>query len=90
MSVISPSALAQKPLAALDQLYSQFLSTSTVKLRTVDILFFQCLSKDQGHYCQQFGGLFRNFIGPSTRRWLPGVEKDSFPGTHSLAIVDVR
>ena len=43
MPVISPSALAQKPLAALDQLYSQILSTSTdTKLRTVDILFFQC------------------------------------------------
>ena len=41
MPVISPSALAQKPLAALDQLYSQILSTSTdTKLRTVDILFF--------------------------------------------------
>ena len=41
MPVISPSTLAQKPLAALDQLYSQILSTSTdTKLRTVDILFF--------------------------------------------------
>ena len=43
MPVISPSALAQKPLAALDQLYSQILSKSTdTKLRTVDILFFKC------------------------------------------------
>ena len=38
MPVISPSALAQKPLAALDQLYSQILSTSSDKHRTLDIL----------------------------------------------------
>ena len=38
MPVISPSALAQKPLAALDQLYSQILSTSSDKQRTLDIL----------------------------------------------------
>ena len=38
MPIISPSALAQKPLAALDQLYSQILSTSSDKQRTLDIL----------------------------------------------------
>ena len=36
--VISPSALTSKPLAALDQLYSQILSTSSDKRRTQDIL----------------------------------------------------
>ena len=36
--VISPSALALKPLAALDQLYSQILSMSSNKQRTLDIL----------------------------------------------------
>ena len=36
--VISPSALAQKPLAALNQLYSQILSTSSDKQHTMDIL----------------------------------------------------
>ena len=36
--VISPSALASKPLALLDQLYSQILSTSSDKQRTLDIL----------------------------------------------------
>ena len=36
--VVSPSALAQKPLATLDQLYSQILSTSCDKQRTLDIL----------------------------------------------------
>ena len=36
--VISPSALAQKPLAALDRLYSQILSTSSDKQCTLDIL----------------------------------------------------
>jgi hypothetical protein len=38
MPVISPSALATKPLAALDQLYSQILSMSSDKQRTLDIL----------------------------------------------------
>ena len=38
MPVISPLALASKPLAALDQLYSQILSTSSDKRRTLDIL----------------------------------------------------
>ena len=38
MPVISPSTSAQKPLAALDQLYSQILSTSSDKQRTLDIL----------------------------------------------------
>ena len=38
MPVISPSALAQKPLEALDQLYSQILSTSSDRQRTLDIL----------------------------------------------------
>ena len=38
MPVIFPSALAQKPLTALDQLYSQILSTSSDKQRTLDIL----------------------------------------------------
>ena len=36
--VLSPSALAQKPLAALDQLYSQILSMSSDKQRTLDVL----------------------------------------------------
>ena len=36
--VISPSASALKPLAALDQLYSQILSTSSDKQRTLVIL----------------------------------------------------
>ena len=36
--VISPSALASKPLAALDHLYSQILSTSFDKQRTLDVL----------------------------------------------------
>ena len=36
--IISPSALASKPLAALDQLYSQILSTSSDKQRTLDVL----------------------------------------------------
>ena len=36
--VISPSALTTKPLDALDQLYSQILSTSSDKQRTLDIL----------------------------------------------------
>ena len=36
--VLSPSDLAQKPLAALDQLYSQILSMSSDKQRTLDIL----------------------------------------------------
>ena len=36
--VISSSALATKPLAALDQLYSQILSMSSDKQRTLDIL----------------------------------------------------
>ena len=35
---ISPSALTPKPLDALDQLYSQILSTSSDKQRTLDIL----------------------------------------------------
>ena len=38
MPAISPSALATKPLAALDQLYSQILSMSSDKQRTLDIL----------------------------------------------------
>ena len=38
MPVISPLALASKPLAALDQLYSQILETSSDKRRTLDIL----------------------------------------------------
>ena len=38
MPAISPSALASKPLAVLDQLYSQILSTSSDKHRTRDIL----------------------------------------------------
>jgi hypothetical protein len=36
--VISPSAIAQKPLAALDQLYSQILSMSSDIQRTLDIV----------------------------------------------------
>ena len=36
--VISPSTLASKPLGALDQLYSQILSMSPDKQRTLDIL----------------------------------------------------
>ena len=36
--VLSSSALAQKPLATLDQLYSQILSMSSDKQRTLDIL----------------------------------------------------
>ena len=36
--VISPSALAAKPLAAIDQLYSQILSMSSDTQRTLDIL----------------------------------------------------
>ena len=36
--VISPSAITTKPLDALDQLYSQILSTSSDKQRTLDIL----------------------------------------------------
>jgi hypothetical protein len=36
--VMSPSALATKPLAALDQLYSQILSMSSDKRRTIEIL----------------------------------------------------
>ena len=36
--VISPSALASKPLAALDQLYSHILSMSSDKQRTLDVL----------------------------------------------------
>ena len=31
----------------------------------------------------------REVIGPSTWRWPPGVENDSFPDTHYRAIVDV-
>ena len=38
MPAISPTALAQKPLATLDQLYSQILSMSSDKQRTLDIL----------------------------------------------------
>ena len=38
MPAISPSALALKPLALLDQLYSQILSTSSDKQSTLDIL----------------------------------------------------
>ena len=38
MPVISPSALASKPLAVLDQLYAQILSTSCDKQRTLEIL----------------------------------------------------
>jgi len=38
MPVMSPSALTSKPLGALDQLYSQILSTSPDKQRTLDIL----------------------------------------------------
>ena len=38
MPAISPSSLASKPLAVLDQLYSQILSTSSDKQRTLDIL----------------------------------------------------
>ena len=38
MPAISLSALASKPLAALDQLYSQILSMSSDKQRTVDVL----------------------------------------------------
>ena len=38
MPAISPSALALKPLALLDQLYSQILSTSSDKQGTLDIL----------------------------------------------------
>jgi len=38
LPVISPSALTQKPLGALDQLYSQILSMSPDKQRTLDIL----------------------------------------------------
>ena len=38
MPAISPSALASKPLAVLDQLYSQILSMSSDKQRTLDIL----------------------------------------------------
>ena len=38
MPAISPSALALKPLAVLDQLYAQILSTSCDKQRTLDIL----------------------------------------------------
>ena len=38
MPVISPSALRSNPLSALDQLYSQILSTSSDKQRTLDIL----------------------------------------------------
>ena len=38
LPVISPSVLAPKPLAALDQLYSQILSMSSDKQRTLDVL----------------------------------------------------
>ena len=38
MPVISPSALASQPLAGLDQLYSQILSTSSDKQRILDVL----------------------------------------------------
>ena len=38
MPVISPSALASQPLAGLDQLYSQILSSSSDKQRTLDVL----------------------------------------------------
>ena len=38
MPVISPTALAQKPLATLDQLYSQILSMSSDKPRTLEII----------------------------------------------------
>ena len=38
MPAISPTALAQRPLATLDQLYSQILSTSSDKQLTLDIL----------------------------------------------------
>ena len=38
MPAISPAALALKPLALLDQLYSQILSTSSDKQSTLDIL----------------------------------------------------
>ena len=38
MPAISPTALAQKSLATLDQLYSQILSMSSDKQRTLDIL----------------------------------------------------
>ena len=38
MPAISPSALALKPLAVLDQLYAQILSTSCDKQRTLEIL----------------------------------------------------
>ena len=36
--MISPSALTSKPLGSIDQLYSQILSTSPDKQRTLDIL----------------------------------------------------
>ena len=38
MPVISPTALTQKPLATLDQLYSQILSMSSDKPRTLEII----------------------------------------------------
>jgi len=38
LPVISPSALSPKPLGALDQIYSQILSMSLEKQRTLDIL----------------------------------------------------
>ena len=48
MPVISPSALASKPLAALDQLYSQILSTASDKQRTLDILCALIISPMSG------------------------------------------
>ena len=55
MPVISPLDLASKPLAALDQLYSQILSTSSDKRRTLDTFVSRSHSKVQFLYCQYRG-----------------------------------
>ena len=96
LPLILPSVLAPKPLATLDQLYSQILSMSSDKQRTVDVLSayrnasinFRTVCKME-HLSCSFTKNRREIIGPSTWRWLSGVEDGSFPGTHSGAIVGV-
>ena len=94
MPVISPSVSTPKPLGALDQLYSQILSMSLDKQRTLDILSALIAMQATSRLLLEWTphvDLLR--VAEKLLGLQPGdggVENDSFPGTYCRAIVDFR
>ena len=91
MPAISPSALASKPLAALDQLYSQILSSSSDKQRTLDILSALIAMQASSLYLEWCAEAYVHFlrIAEKLLDLQPGDGSQALRMIHSLVNIQV-